>query len=138
MHQSPYILRSSIYSTIPPLTDPHIVLQRADEVSTALRMLNDTQISTLVLTGDAGAGKSTLAALLYRRLEMTIQAGQAPMQHLAWLSLGSNTTLPDVIAEILREIERVDEASSDFFTQKPEEQIGFLVRALCRPDESSF
>src|SRR5437764_7386547 len=105
MHQSPYILSSSIYSKVPPLTDPRIVLQRADEVSTAFRMLSDAQTSTLVLTGDSGAGKSTLAALLYRRLEMAIQAGQAPIRHLVWLSLGSNVTLPDVIATILREIE---------------------------------
>ena len=138
MHQSSYVLRSSIYSKIPPSTDPHIVLQRADEVNTAFRMLSHTQISTLVLTGDLGAGKSTLAALLYRRLEMAKQAGQAPIQHLVWVSLGSNTTLPDVIAEILREIERVDECSSDFFMQKPGEQIGLLARALCRPEESSF
>jgi tetratricopeptide (TPR) repeat protein len=138
MHQSPYLLRSSIYSKIPPLTDPHVVLQRADEVSTAFRMLSDAQISTLVLTGDSGAGKSILAALLYRRLETAIQAGQAPIQHMVWLSLGQNTTLPDVIAEILREIERVDESSSDFFMQKPEEQIGLLGRALSRSEESSF
>src|SRR5437660_12686483 len=105
MHQSPYILRSSIYSKVPPLTDPRIVLQRADEVSTAFHMLGDAQTSTLVLTGESGAGKSTLAALLYRRLEMAIQTGQVPIRHLAWLSLGSNATLPDVIATILREIE---------------------------------
>src|SRR6059058_87540 len=105
MHQLPYILSSSIYSTVPPSTDPRIVLQRADEVSTAFRMLNDAQTSTFVLTGDSGVGKSTLAALLYRRLEIAIQAGQAPIRHLVWLSLGSNTTLPDVIATILREIE---------------------------------
>jgi energy-coupling factor transporter ATP-binding protein EcfA2 len=127
MHQSSYVLRSSIYSKIPPLPDPHIVLQRADEVSAAFRMLSHAQISTLVLTGDSGAGKSTLAALLYRCLELAIQAGQAPVQHLVWLSLGSNVTLPDVIAEILREIERVDECSSDLFMQKPGEQIGSLV-----------
>src|SRR5262252_2974872 len=105
MYQSPYILRSSIYSQVPSLTDPRVVLQRADEVNTAYRMLSDPQTSTLVLTGDAGAGKSTLAALLLRRLEMAIQAGQAPIRHLVWLSLGSNATLPDVIAAILREIE---------------------------------
>jgi len=170
MHQSPYILRSSIYSKVPPLTDPRIVLQRVDEVSAAFRMLSDAQTSTLVLTGDSGAGKSTLAALLYRRLEMAIQAGQAPIRHLVWLSLGSNATLPDVIATILREIEMVDERRisagggnvgaglapaptlpppvslppasyerfSDFFMQKPEEQIGLLRQELCRPQASSF
>ncbi len=61
MHQSPYILKSSIYSKVPPLTDPRIVLQRADEINTAFRMLGDAQTSTLVLIGDAGAGKSMLA-----------------------------------------------------------------------------
>src|SRR5215471_19941605 len=109
MQQSPYILRSSICSKVPPLTDPRIVLQRADEVSAAFRMLSDAQTSTLVLTGDSGAGKSTLAALLYRRLEMAIQAGQAPIRHVVWLSLGPNATLPDVIATILREIEIVEQ-----------------------------
>jgi len=154
MHQSPYILRSSIYSKVPPLTDPRIVLQRADEVSTAFRMLGDAQTSTLVLTGDSGVGKSTLAALLHRRIEMAIKAGQAPIRHLAWLSLGSNATLPDVIATILCEIETNAgtglapaptlpaaasyEGFSDFFMQKPEEQIGLLRQVLCRPQESSF
>src|SRR5262245_32745767 len=123
MHQSPYILSFSICSKVPPLTDPRIVLQRADEVSAAFRMLGAAQTSTLVLTGDSGVGKSMLAALLHRRLEMAIQAGQAPIRHLVWLSLGSNATLPDVIAAILREIEigegRSYEGFSDFFMQKP-------------------
>ena len=156
MHQSPYILKSSINSKEPPLTDSRIVLQRADEVSIAYRMLSDPQTSTLVLTGDSGAGKSTLAALLFRRLEMAIQAGQVPIRHLLWLNLGPNATLPDVIAMILCEIEIIDkkhiegdngaggdsapayEDFSDFFVQKPQEQIGLLRRVLFRPQESSF
>ena len=165
MQQSPYIFRFSIHSKVPPLTDPRIVLQRTDEVSAAFRMLSDAQTSTLVLTGDAGVGKSTLAALLYRRLERAIQAEQAPIRHLVWLGLGSNTTLPDVIAAILSEIEIANnsnvgaglapalvsppaspalassalfEGLSDFFMQKPDEQIGLLRRVLSRPQESTF
>ena len=99
--QQPHVFRLSIYSTVPPLTDPRIVLQRADEVNTVLRMLSDAQTSTVVLTGDPGAGKSTLAALLYRRVEAAVQAGQAPFRRFVWLSLGPNATLPDVIAAIL-------------------------------------
>jgi tetratricopeptide (TPR) repeat protein len=136
MQQSPYILRSSIHSKVPPLTDPRIVMQRVDEVSTAYRMLSDTQTSTLVISGDPGVGKSTLAALLYRRLEVAVQAGQAPIQQLVWLSIGSNATLPDVIAAILSEIE--NETSSGFFMQKSEEQIELLWRVLSRPQESAF
>lgn len=138
MHQSPYILRSSIYSKVPPLTDPRIVLQRADEVSTAFRMLSDAQTSTLILTGDSGAGKSTLAALLYRRVETAIQARQAPIRHMIWLSLGSNATLPDVIAAILLAVGAPGEDFSDFFMRKSEEQIDLLRRVLLQPQESSF
>src|SRR2546428_4029401 len=107
MQQSPYMFRLSIHSVVPPLTDPRIVLQRADEVGAAFRMLSDVQTSTLVLTGDPGAGKSTLAALLYRGLEMAAQVGQAPFRHFVWLSIGPYATLPDVIAAILGEIKAV-------------------------------
>ncbi|HYX49819.1 MAG TPA: AAA family ATPase, partial [Ktedonobacteraceae bacterium] len=138
MHQSPYILRSSIYSKVPPLTDPRVVLQRTDEVSTAFRMLSDPQTNTLVLTGDSGAGKSTLAALLFRGLEMAVQARQVPIRHMLWLSLGTNATLPDVIATILREVGAPNQDFSDFFMRKQEEQLALLRQALSRPQESTF
>jgi tetratricopeptide (TPR) repeat protein len=87
------------------MTDPPGVLPRADEVSAALRMLGAAQTSTLVLTGEAGAGKSMLAALVYRRLEAVAQARQASIRHFAWLSLGPNATLPEVIAAIVGSID---------------------------------
>jgi tetratricopeptide (TPR) repeat protein len=135
MQHPPHIFRLSIYATVPPLTDPRMVLQRTDEVNTVLRMLSAAQISTVVLTGDPGAGKSTLAALLYRRMEAAAQAGQAPIRHFAWLSLGPNATLPDVIATVLGSIDMI---GSDFFMRKPEEHISLLEQALCRPYESAF
>ena len=135
MRQPPYIFRLSIHATVPPPTDPRIVLQRTDEVNSVLRMLSAAQISTVVLTGDPGAGKSILAALLYRRMEAAAQAGQAPIRHFAWLSLGPNATLPDVIAAVLSSIDMI---GSDFFMHEPEEQISLLEQALCRPHESAF
>jgi tetratricopeptide (TPR) repeat protein len=119
------------------LADPGVVLQRADEVNAAYRMLSDPQTCTLVLTGDSGVGKSMLAALLLRRVGMAIQAGQAPIRHLVWLSLGPNVTLPDVIAAILSEIDPAYSDFSDFFTQKPEDQITLLGRALYQSQASS-
>lgn len=99
--RQPHVSRLSIYSMVPPLTDPRIVLQRTDEASIAFRMVGDAQTSTLVFTGDPGAGKSTLAALLYRGLESAAQAGRVGWRHFVWLSMGPNVTLPDVIAAVL-------------------------------------
>src|SRR5713226_2515953 len=105
MQQQSHVFRLSIETMEPPMTDPPGVLPRADEVSAALRMLSAAQTSTLVLTGEAGVGKSMLAALVYRRLEAVAQAGQAPIRHFAWLSLGPNATLPEVIAAIVGSID---------------------------------
>lgn len=132
MQQQSRVFRFSIHSTVPPFTDPGFVLQRADEVSTILRMLFDARTSTVVLTGDPGAGKSMLAALLYRRLEAEAQNA---VRHYAWLSLGPNATLPEVIATVLGS---VSELNTDFFILKPEDQISLLLQALRRPQESAF
>src|SRR6266849_121710 len=161
--RQPHVSRLSIYSIVPPLTDPRIVLQRADEVGIAFRMVGDAQISTLVFTGDPGAGKSTLAAILYRGLESAAQAGQVGWRHFVWLSIGPNVTLPDVIAAVLSSVDVTDvsgvgvnggldagnrvgtsstltirESFADFWMLRPEEQIGLLMRVLCRPQESAF
>jgi tetratricopeptide (TPR) repeat protein len=122
----------SIDDTVPPATDINTIMQRGDEVNAVLRMLMDVQTSTVVLSGDAGAGKSTLAALLYRRLELTLQAGLPAPKHFVWLSLGVHTTLPDVIAAILGGL---NISEPGFFLLKPEEQIATLLRALRRPQE---
>src|SRR5258708_4722225 len=105
MQQQSRVLRLSIQTMEPPMTDPPGVLPRADEVSAALRMLSAAETSTLVLTGEAGVGKSMLAALVYRRLEAVAQAGQTLIRHFAWLSLGPNATLPEVIAAIVGSID---------------------------------
>ena len=125
----------SIDATVPPATAINTIMQRGDEVNAALRMLMDLQTSTVVLSGDAGAGKSTLAALLYRRLELTSQAGLPAPKHFVWLSLGIHTTLPDVIAAILGGL---NISEPGFFLLKPEEQIATLLRALRRPQEPAI
>lgn len=138
--QLPYVSRLSIHSLLPPPTDPRVILQRADEVSAVLRMLGETQTSTLVLIGDPGAGKSTLAALLFRHLQTAAQAGQSSLRHFAWLSLGPNATLPDVIAAILGSINAstFPGGRSDFFLLKPDQQIALLLQALYPPQAGAF
>src|SRR5258708_22946066 len=87
MQQRPYIVRLNIHTMVPPVTDPPGGLQRADEVSTILRMLADAQTSTLALTGDPGAGTSTITPLLYQRLDAATRAGQVARWHFAFLTL---------------------------------------------------
>jgi tetratricopeptide (TPR) repeat protein len=128
-------LASSISSMLPPPTDAPSILQRADDVNTVLRMISERQTSVVVLTGDPGAGKSTLAALLYRRLQAFGQAGSPVARYFVWLGLAPHATLPDVIAAILNGL---NISSPDFFLLKPEQQIALLVQALRRPQENAF
>src|SRR5437773_954474 len=46
----------SIHTTVPPATDPPLILQRTDEVHTILRIFSEPTTSVVMLTGDAGAG----------------------------------------------------------------------------------
>lgn len=125
----------SIQSTVPPPTEMTTILQRADEVNTVQRMLSEPQTSTVILTGTSGAGKSTVAALLFRRSQLAAKVGLPAPYHFVWLSLGLYSTLPDVIAAIL---DHVNMDSTGFYLLKPQQQIALLVRALRRPQEPAL
>src|ERR1700730_12443640 len=107
----------SLHATTPPPTDPPAIMQRADEVNTIQRMMSDPQTSAVMVIGEPGSGKSTLVALLFRRLQRAKEAGLPAPQHLIWLSLGTFTTLPDMIASILSKLNISDPG---FFLLKPE------------------
>src|SRR5438105_142041 len=133
--QQPRNYTFSMDATVPPRTDMNTVMQRGDELNMVLRMLTDLQTSAVLLTGDPAVGKSTLAALLYRRLELTAQAGLPAPKHFVWLSPGTHTTLPDVMAAILSGL---NVSEPGFFLLKPEQQIATLLRALRRPQEPAL
>nr|BBH89469.1 hypothetical protein KTC_42200 [Thermosporothrix sp. COM3] len=124
-----------IIATKPPATDPPMTMQRADEVHILLRMVSDTETSSVVLTGNPGAGKSTLAALLYNGFELSKRSGLPAPRYLVWLGLSPFTTIPDMIAAILQGLEYPVE---DFVLLRPAEQIQVLLQALRRPQESAL
>ncbi|GCE10212.1 tetratricopeptide repeat protein [Tengunoibacter tsumagoiensis] len=124
-----------VTSLTPPPTDPQTTMQRTDEVNTIQRMLREAQTSAVFLTGHPGVGKSTLAALLYHRLLLAKKQGLAAPHHLVWLTLGTYSTLPDIIAAILSEVQMDDPG---LFMLKPEQQISTLLRALRRSQEQIF
>jgi tetratricopeptide (TPR) repeat protein len=123
------ISRLSIHALVPPTTDARAILQRVDEVNTILRMLGEAQTSTVVLTGDAGAGKSTLAALVYRQLQFARES--TPFQQFVWLTIGPNATLPDCLAALMSSI-NAGTLSTDFLLFKPDHQIALVFNALSR------
>ncbi len=126
---------SRISTSTPPPIDPQMTMQRADEINTVQNMLNDGHTSSVVLIGSPGAGKSTLAALIYQRLQLAKQQGLSAPQHLVWLTLDSYTTLPDLIAAILN---GVGTQEPGLFLLKPEQQISILLRTLRRPQEKAL
>lgn len=121
--------------TTPPLLDPDVIMQRADEITIVQRMLTDAQTSTVILVGDSGMGKSTLAALIYHRLLLTQQANMPAPRYLVWLTLNSYTTLSDILAAILQGVEI---QMADFFLLSLEQQATLVLRALQRPQGNAL
>ncbi|GER87385.1 hypothetical protein KDW_15470 [Dictyobacter vulcani] len=124
-----------VNATTPPPTDPQTTMQRADEINTIQRMFGDVQTSAVLVMGSPGTGKSTLAALLFRRLQLAKNSGLVTPKHLVWLTLGTYSTLPDIIASILAGVGIPD---NGLFLLKPEQQISSLLRALRRPSENAL
>ncbi len=133
--QSSRLFTFGINTTLPPPTDPQTIMQRADEVTALQRKLNDAQVSTVFIAGNPGSGKSILAALLFRRLQLALQANLPAPRYLVWLGIGTYTTLPDIIAAILTGI---NIREPGFFLLKPDQQIAALIRALRRPADNAL
>ena len=137
------VSRLSIHAFVPPATDARATLQRVDDVNTVLRMLGEAQTSTVALTGAGGAGKSTLAALVHRRLQTAgiatgaAVAAQPAFSQFVWLSLGPNATLPDCLAALISTI-NTGSLPTDFFLLKADQQIALLFYALSRAQGGVF
>lgn len=121
----------------PPVMDGRVILPRVDDVANVLRTLGNAQVSTIVLTGDAGVGKSTLAALAFRQLQAAAQAGSSPFSHFIWLGLGTNSSVPDFLAALLSSL-RPDALPPDFMQLKPEQQLAYTLQVLRQPQVSAL
>ncbi len=121
--------------TTAPLLDPDVIMQRADDIDVIQRMLTDVQTSAVLLVGDSGVGKSTLAALIYHRLLLAQQANMAAPHYLVWVTANSYTTLSDILAAILQGVEV---QITDFFLLSLEQQIQLVQRALQRSQENAL
>ncbi|MDQ6660597.1 MAG: tetratricopeptide repeat protein [Chloroflexota bacterium] len=122
----------SFDATQPPPTDAATIMPRVEEVNTIQQMLSNPRTNAVVLVGEPGSGKTTLAALLYRRLQTEIQSPP----RLIWLTLGTYTTLPDILAAIISNINKSHDPA--FFLLSPEQQITFLQQTLLRSQEQTL
>lgn len=93
-----------IAGLLPP-TDPRTIQQRETSVKEVHTELTDTHISAVVLTGIAGVGKSTLAALVYRYAEEQRRAGNGPFTAKAiWLNVDPAVTMDDLIGTLFEHL----------------------------------
>src|SRR5260370_17152191 len=86
---------------VPPATDPRTIQQREKVVKEIYAKLIQSDITAVVLTGMAGVGKSTLAALIYRYAEEQRRAGGGPFTAEAiWLNIDAAVTFADLAGNL--------------------------------------
>ncbi|HVB21482.1 MAG TPA: NB-ARC domain-containing protein [Ktedonobacteraceae bacterium] len=84
-------------SGFPPPTDARTIQQRAQTVEDIYIQLSQPDITALVLTGIGGAGKSTLAALVYEYDKKQRQLGIGIFQDTSlWLTVNESVTMADL------------------------------------------
>jgi NB-ARC domain len=81
----------------PPPTDSRTIQQREKVVKEVYALLTQSDITTIVLTGIGGVGKSTLAALIHRYAEQQRREGKEPFTDVAiWLMIDPAVTMTDL------------------------------------------
>src|SRR6266567_1049505 len=115
---------------VPPPTNPKVVQQRDKVVKDVYAKLTQSQTSALILTGIAGCGKSTLAALLYQFVEeqrhFRSELELSPNE-VIWLTVDTDTTMLDLAGTIF---EALGKPFTDFNRLTPKEQASALFKTL--------
>jgi NB-ARC domain-containing protein len=90
---------SGVIGQCPP-SDP-MTVSHERVVSEVYGMLSDPAVSTIVMRGISGIGKSTLATLIYQHAEDERLAGRGPFTDKAvWLYIDETTTFPDLAEDL--------------------------------------
>ncbi len=113
---------------LPPPLEMEYILQRDSLASAVYDRLIRPDLSALVLTGVAGAGKTTLAAQLYAYAENRLGKGSCPFTAEAlWLTLDATTTLTELVRTLF---EAFGEPIPAFVTLAPQRQAQVLITLL--------
>jgi tetratricopeptide (TPR) repeat protein len=86
---------------LPPPTDPRSIQQRQQAVEEIYSKLTQPGVTAIALTGIAGVGKSTLAALTYQYAEKQRRAGRGPfLAEALWLGVDASVTMDDLVGNL--------------------------------------
>ena len=117
---------------VPPPTDPRTIQQRQKAVQDIYARLMQPGVTAIALTGIAGVGKSTLAALAYRHAEEQRRAGSGPFTAEAlWLNIDSSVTMADLAGNLF---ETLAKPLPDFANLSLQNQAQALFNALNTAD----
>jgi tetratricopeptide (TPR) repeat protein len=113
---------------VPPPTDPRTIQQRQKAVQDIYSRLLRQDITAIALTGIAGVGKSTLAALVYRYAEEQRRAGSGIFTaESLWLNVDSSVTMADLAGNLF---EALHQPMPDFANLSLQNQALALFNAL--------
>ncbi len=119
---------------VPPPTDPRTIQQRQNAVQDIYARLIQPGVTAIALTGIAGVGKSTLAALVYRYAQEQRRAGRGPFPAEAlWLNIDSSVTMADLAGNLF---EALAKPMPDFANLALQNQAQALFNALNTADET--
>ena len=107
--QQPGYFTFGFVTDAPPALDPRMTLLRSDEVHEVLSLLSNAQTRTVLLTGDTGVGKSTLAGLVFDQLQSHMLEGLPEFRHSIWLRPGPRATWPDIINALLNALQGTEQ-----------------------------
>ena len=115
---------------LPPPTNPRTIQQREQAVREVYTKLIQQDITAIALTGIAGVGKSTLAALIYRYVEEQRQTHTSPFQaETLWLTIDPAVTFADLAGNLF---EALDKPLPDLGNLAPQNQA-VILSALAIP-----
>ncbi len=118
---------------VPPPTDPRTIQQRKTVVTDIFGKLIQPDVTTFVLTGLGGVGKSTLAALIYRYAEEQRSAGNGPFAAEAiWLNIDPTVTFADLAGNLF---EVLGKPLPDFTNLSLQHQAMALLNVLNTTDQ---
>jgi tetratricopeptide (TPR) repeat protein len=118
---------------LPPPTDQRTIQQREKTVMEIYKKLTQPDITAIALTGIAGIGKSTLAALVYNYAEERRRTGNGPFTAEAiWLGIDRTVTMIDLTGNIF---ENLGKPVPDLASMSPQSQAVILFKGLNMVDK---